>query len=316
MEYTASNTLIKDSNLPLLYITLTRGARLVNGFGEVLGEGAAHLKAEERIAELQRAGPLFIRMDHLPEEKIQEIEHVLFTTERPMQRRFWQQRKINFRTDPLELALTEIQLCGGHGISGMVVNRKAETTLDGLYAAGDAAAVPMQHLTGAFVFGQVAAESALGYMENKVFHKCRNNRLVKKTQADLDAFRDNSLAQVSPHDFEYKVRRTINEYVASPKNHYRLNRAMELMQGFHQELASKLIVNSTHDLGRAIEIRSIIECAYLSAAASNARQESRWGDRHKRTDFPDCDDVNWLKHIDVCRDKAFPSLKISFRAVE
>ena len=140
LEYAASNTLIKDSNLPLLYITLTRGARLVNVFGEILSEGAAHLRTEERIAELQRAGPLFIRMDHLPEEKIQEIEHVLFTTERPMQRRFWQQRKINFRTDPLELAITEIQLCGGHGISGLVVNHKAQTSLLGLYAAGDAAA--------------------------------------------------------------------------------------------------------------------------------------------------------------------------------
>ena len=174
----------------------------------------------------------------------------------------------------------------------------------------------MQHLTGALVFGQVAAESALSYMDNKVFHKCRTEQIVEIVQKELDAFRDNSSAQVLPHEFEYKVRRTINEYVASPKNHYKLNRAMELMQGFHQDLASKIIVNSTHDLGRALEIRSIIECAYLSAATSDARRESRWGDRHRRTDFPDCDDANWLKHIDVCRDDAFPSLKISFRAVE
>ena len=53
----------------------------------------------------------------------------------------------------------------GHGMSGIMINEKAETNLPGLYAAGDAACVPKQFLTGAFVFGQIAAESALAFME-------------------------------------------------------------------------------------------------------------------------------------------------------
>lgn len=316
LEYVVTNTLIKDVHLPLLYITLTRGARLVNALGEIIAEGDSSPSVESRVEQFRLAGPLFVRMDHLPEEKIQEIEHVLFTTERPIQRRYWQQRKINFRTHPIELALTEPQLCGGHGISGLVVNDKSETSVRGLYVAGDVAAVPTQHLTGAFVFGQIAAESALGYMDNRIFAKCRAERPVDAVIADMAGFLDNSRAQTSLANFEYKVRRSINEYVASPKNHYKLNRAKELMQQFHQELPRLARVDSPHELGRALEVRSIIECAFFSAAAADARQESRWGDRHKRIDFPGRDDENWLKHIDISKDAAFPSLQVSFRAVE
>ena len=43
---------------------------------------------------------------------------------------------------------------------GVVVNEKAETGVPGLYAAGDVSCVPKGHLTGAFVFGEIAAENA------------------------------------------------------------------------------------------------------------------------------------------------------------
>ena len=59
-------------------------------------------------------------------------------------------RGIDFRRDDIELWPTEYQLCGGHGISGVLINRKAQTATPGLFAAGDVACVPGQHLSGAF----------------------------------------------------------------------------------------------------------------------------------------------------------------------
>ena len=43
---------------------------------------------------------------------------------------------------------------------------KAETNIPGLYAAGDVASVPKQHLSGAFVFGEVAAESMMDFIDS------------------------------------------------------------------------------------------------------------------------------------------------------
>jgi succinate dehydrogenase/fumarate reductase flavoprotein subunit len=197
MEYVHTHTPVKGINTPLLYITLTRGARLVNALGEVLAEGDCAVTSQRRMAEARRAGPLFVAMDHLPEEKIQEIEHVLFTTERPLQRRYWLEKGLNFRRDPIELTLSEPQLCGGHGASGFVVNENAETSLSGLYAAGDAAAVPFQHLSGAFVFGRVAAESALAYMEKTVPKKMSAAKPVQRVAETIAALRANGTAPVS-----------------------------------------------------------------------------------------------------------------------
>ena len=41
----------------------------------------------------------------------------------------------------------------------------------------------------------------------------------------------------------------------------------------------------------------ILDCAELSAIASLARTESRWGPKHHRTDYPARGDEQWLRHV-------------------
>jgi succinate dehydrogenase / fumarate reductase flavoprotein subunit len=48
------------------------------------------------------------------------------------------------------------------------------------------------------------------------------------------------------------------------------------------------------DLMEALELGFMLDCAELVAAGALAREESRGG--HYREDFPQRDDVNWLKH--------------------
>ncbi|MDP3038599.1 MAG: FAD-binding protein, partial [Deltaproteobacteria bacterium] len=158
-EYTLNYYIIKDINAPLLYITLTRGAHLLTAMDVHLED--SHPSIKSMFTEHRKdVGPLRIRMKHLSEEKIREIEDILFTTERPVQQRFFEGRGVNFRTGDIELWPTEFYLCGGHGMTGIFVNEKAATTLPGLYAAGDVSLVARGHLSGAFVYGEIAAEEA------------------------------------------------------------------------------------------------------------------------------------------------------------
>ncbi len=294
-EYTNCSPLIKDLNCPLLYITLTRGAEVINAFGETIE--LEYLSTQTMLKELREGrGPIFIKMNHLPEERIQEIERILFTTERPIQKKFWDNRGVDFREGLIELGETEYQLCGGHGLTGVVVNEKTKTTLKGLYAAGDVACVPLQHLTGAFVFGEVAAEEAVAFVSD-TDHSIIDQDVVKAEEQRLLSVMDtNKNGTVSVHDFEYKVRRTITDYAVPPKNETKLNRFLWWLPRFREELKS-IKITDYHELSRFEEIQFILDCAELSVHASLARKESRWGWFHYRTDYPEKDDENWLKHV-------------------
>jgi len=235
-------------------------------------------------------------MKHLPEEKIEEIEDILFSTERPVQKRFFEGRGVNFRSDDIELWPTEYYLCGGHGMTGIFVDEKAASTLPGLYAAGDVSLVARVHLSGAFVFGQIAAEEATERARKNLKDEF-DPKGVENLKKDLGQRMEQSEGDVSIEEFEYKVRRLISDYITPPKNEYKLKMALWWMDRFQQEIREKVRIKNVHDLFKVLEVENIILCAKLSATASLERKESRWGFWHYRSDYPHKDDSQWLKHI-------------------
>lgn len=56
-------------------------------------------------------------------------------------------------------------------------------------------------------------------------------------------------------------------------------------------------VTHPHDVARYFEVCCIVDSSELSATAALTRTESRWGPRHRRTDYPERDDEHWLKQI-------------------
>lgn len=313
LEYTTCYCIIKDIGAPLLYITLTRGAIVLNGFGGEIKGGEISLKTlvQEYVED---RGPVFLRMKHLPEDKIKEIEDILFTTERPVMERFFRGRGIDFRHSDIELFNTEHFLCSGHGLAGVLVNDNGETDIRGLLAAGDVACVARGHLTGAFTFGEITAERA-----SKI---CREDSRAEIPEDQVQEAREkiamifDMAGPISPHEFEYKVRRLITNYLIPPKNETKLRLGLEWMEKFRRQLPQMVHVTDTHWASKILEIESIIETSALSAHASLAREESRWGFWHYRTDYPERDDENWTRHIVLAQssDPAVP--EISFKEVE
>lgn len=312
-EYTLVYYIIKDINAPLLYITLTRGGHLLNVFGEHREKDHPSIRSMFQ-EHLDGKGPMRIRLDHLSEEKIAEIESILFTTERPVQERFFKGRNIDFRTGEIELWPTECFLCGGHGLTGVRVNERAETSVPGLYAAGDTSLVARGHLSGAFVFGEIAAESASEYgSENKLEEI--DETQIEEFIEDQKSRKKQSQNPIPIEEFEYKVRRIINDYISPPKHEYKLDKAIEWMNRFREEIKNDVCIKDTHDLFKYYEVDNIIQCAHLSAIASKERRESRWSPWHFRTDYPEPDDQNWLKHIVLSKGDTSEDIRIEHRPI-
>jgi succinate dehydrogenase/fumarate reductase flavoprotein subunit len=297
------NPLIKDYNGPACaYVTGPFGGYTANAHGERFIEcdywsGQMML---EFFNELEGGkGPVFLKLDHLAEETIAEIEHILHTNERPSRGRFHEQRGTNYRSKMIEMHISEIGFCSGHSASGIWINEKGEASIPGLYAAGDCASVPHSYMLGAFVYGKFCGENAADYCSG-VSQSGIDAGFVEKETARIVA----PLAVtegLTPYQVEYKTRRMVNDYLQPPK----VTRKMEIgLQRFDEirEDLTHMSAADPHELMRAMETHTIRDCAELAARASLYRTESRWGLYHLCVDHPERDDENWNCHTNVGRD--------------
>jgi succinate dehydrogenase/fumarate reductase flavoprotein subunit len=294
------NPLIKDYNGPACaYVTGPFGGHTVNARGHRFIESDywSGQMMLEFYRELQSAsGPVYLKLTHLAPETITEIESVLHRTERPSRGRFHQGRGHGYAEDLVEMHISEIGLCSGHSASGVWVNERAETTVAGLYAAGDMACVPHNYLLGAMTYGKIAATSALAFLAE-----------VAPAPVDRDAVaaeRERILAPLARphgiphHQYEYKVRRQVNDYLQPPKTATRMQLGLAAFLRAREEL-EEVGAASPHELMRVQEAGFIRDCAEFAARASLHRTESRWGLYHHRLDHPDMDDRRWFVHVNL-----------------
>ena len=117
--------LIKDYNGPACaYVTGPFGGYTANNRGRALHRvrllvGPDDAGVLARTAGRQRPG--FLKLDHLREETISEIETILHTNERPSRGRFHERRGTDYRQRPVEMHISEIGFCSGHSASGVWV---------------------------------------------------------------------------------------------------------------------------------------------------------------------------------------------------
>ena len=246
-------------------------------------------------------GPVFLKMDHLAEETISTIEHILHTNERPSRGRFHEGRHLDYRQGMVEMHISEIGLCSGHSASGVWVDEHAATTVPGLYAAGDLACVPHNYMLGAFVYGKFAGESAADY--------ALTHALPAVDAAQVEAERKRVLGPLSnpdglpPAQVEYKLRRFVNDYLQPPK----VTKKMEIGLDRFAEIGADLPAMSAtnpHELMRAMEVHFIRDCAEMAARASLYRTESRWGLYHYRVEHPEKNDADWFCHAQLKKNDA------------
>lgn len=301
------NPLIKDYNGPACaYVANPFGGYQVNANGDRFvdcdywsGEMMAEVAREVNSAR----GPIYLRTTHLAEETIRSLEGILHTTERPTRGTFHGNRGHDYRTHDVEMHISEIGLCGGHSASGVWVDENANTTVPGLYAAGDLACVPHNYMIGAFVFGDLAGAHAADRVRTEA-HARTHAALPADQLANAHELIYRPLRNPDgppQQQVEYKLRRFVNDYVAPPKTGRKLAIALDTFERMSGEVA-QMGARTPHELMRCAEVTFILDCATMAAASSLVRTESRWGLYHDRADLPQRDDDGWMHHLNLRRD--------------
>lgn len=298
------NPLIKDYNGPACaYVTGPLGGFTANSKGERFIE-CDYWSGQmmwEFYQELQSGnGPVFLKLDHLAEETIQTIEGILHTNERPSRGRFHEGRQTDYRQDMVEMHISEIGFCSGHSASGVWVNERAETSVKGLYSAGDMAAVPHNYMLGAFTYGWFAGVNAAAFVAGREFSELDEAQIVAEQQRIFAPLqREQGLA---PEQVEYKLRRMVNDYLQPPKTRQKMEIGLRRFEEIKADIAS-LKANNPHELMRAAEVSVIRDCAEMAARASLFRTESRWGLYHYRADYPAKNNQDWFCHAHLKKDE-------------
>ena len=294
------NPLIKDYNGPACaYVTGPFGGYTANAKGERFIE--CDYWSGQMMLEFYREleggnGPVFLKLNHLAEETITDIENILHTNERPSRGRFHAGRGTDYRRRMVEMHISEIGLCSGHSASGVWVDEQARTTVPGLYAAGDLACVPHNYMLGAFVYGRFAGESAARW--------CAEYDVGSIDSKDIEEERERAWAPLRrddglpPLQVEYKLRRMVNDYLQPPKVTRKMEIGLERFLDIEEDLR-RLRAADPHELMRAMEVHCIRDCAELAARASLYRRESRGGLYHYRVEYPERNDREWFVHVQM-----------------
>src|SRR5258708_72014 len=142
--------------------------------------------------------------------------------------------------------------------------------------------------------GPVAGEHAMEYADS--------NDFATFDAGDVERERERVMAPtrredgIPPNQIEYKARRLVNDYLQPPKVTRKFELGQRRLAEVRDDMENRMIASNAHELLRALETQSIVDCADMAAHASLYRTESRWGLYHLRTDYPEKDNENWFCH--------------------
>jgi succinate dehydrogenase / fumarate reductase flavoprotein subunit len=199
---------------------------------------------------------------------------------------------------------------GQHYIMGGVkTDVDGRTPIEGLYAAGEVACVSVHggnrlganSLLDTLIFGRRSGEHAAARAASMVMPKIEANAQLQEDAARLEAIiaRPREGRRVS--EIKNELGEMMNRQAAVFRDEQGLQSALETIARLKEETARAWIDDRgtvfNQDVLGALELGYMIDCAETTVVGALERKESRGA--QFRTDFPERNDEQWLKHIDI-----------------
>ena len=301
----------KDTIAPTGTIAQGVGAKQVNSLGEVY-ETKYGLTTSQRVygtvqENLEGRGPCYLRTEGITPEQDESLRKA-YLNMAPSQTLKWVEAGKNPSRQNVEIEGTEPYIVGGHTASGYWVDTNRETTIHGLFAAGDVAGgCPQKYVTGALVEGEIAALRMVEQLdvESRAEDEAQESELVavaalEDKTAEYDAILQREHALFTVEQLEEAMQKVMDQYAGGIGTHYQFNgkqlaMAEEKIRQL-QVLAEGLKAEDMHELMFVYELKERLTVCLSVIAHLGARKETRWHIFAENLDYPQKSD-EWLRYV-------------------
>lgn len=317
----------KDTIAPTGTIAQGVGAKQVNSRGFVY-EDKYGLTTSERVYGTVKEnqlgnGPCYLQTSGIDKEQEENLLKA-YLNMAPSQTLKWIETGELPGEQDVEIEGTEPYIVGGHTASGYWVDTNRETTIHGLYAAGDVAGgCPQKYVTGALAEGELAAKAIEAQLagnakvsdekadqtENDLSKKAVSSqeKIKKYIEAEagqeIDAYRhilSEHKSSFTAEELEEAMQKVMDEYAGGISTHYQYNeKQLKLADEKIDQLlalADQLAAENMHELLFVYELKErLIVCKSLIAHL-RGRKETRWHSFNENLDYPETDE-NYFKYV-------------------
>lgn len=300
----------KDTIAPTGTIAQGVGAKQVNSLGEVY-ETKYGLTTSERVygtvmENLKGRGPCYLRTEGISPQQDESLRKA-YLNMAPSQTLKWVEAGKNPSEQNVEIEGTEPYIVGGHTASGYWVNTERETTIHGLYAAGDVAGgCPQKYVTGAMVEGEIAAidmiskldaDTSDGSSDTAAFDE---KKALEVKASEYDHFLTERSQMFTTEAIEEAMQKVMDNYAGGISTHYQFN-GKQLTLAKEKinhliELTGDLYAADMHELMFIYELKERLTVCLSVIAHLGARKETRWHSFAENLDYPNKSD-DWMKYV-------------------
>jgi succinate dehydrogenase/fumarate reductase flavoprotein subunit len=222
-------------------------------------------------------GPVYMDCTGISDEDYEYMTHWFRQEGLTSVTNYLEDEHIDLRKNPVVFTTYEIMPSGG-----LYYNEKAETSVKGLYAAGDE--LQGASLTGAAGFGWIAGENAAKYVEKAEIGG------MDKVKEQLDG-KEKLLGEILNREvgakwkeFNIALQQIMNDYAGITRSETLLETGLKAIGRLKKKAYSESIAENQHELTRLIEVLNLMDMGELLFLMAMERKETRG--RHVRPDFP------------------------------